>query len=118
MGNLSHEYRLELRISNTHCPIRGDLEEIIRKIMIIITTIIYWVPMVETVLKTLHMLFAVKKRSKSGSYETYHPSSMKSSTALSVYLDVSRLNLAFTTHELLHGYLKYNLNVYSSKPYI
>ena len=79
MGNLSHEYRLELRISNTHCPIRGDLEEIIRKIMIIITTIIYWVPMVETVLKTLHMLFAVKKRSKSGSYETYHPSSMKSS---------------------------------------
>lgn len=106
MGNLSHEYRLELRISNTHCPIRGDLEEIIRKIMIIIIiTIIYWVPMVETVLKTLHMLFAVKKRSKSGSYETYHPSSMKSSTELSVYLDVSRLNLAFTNMYELHVWL-------------
>ena len=74
--------------------------------------------MVETVLKTLYMLFAVKKRSKSGSYESCHPSSMMSSTALSVYLNVSRLNLAFTIYELTHGYLKSNLNVYSSKPYI
>lgn len=42
---------------------------------------------------------------------------MKSSTALSVYLDVSHLNLVFRIYELIQGYLVSNLNVYNLKQY-